>query len=189
MLSFDDQRWRSLAGGYRVPYDPTPMLRRLAADWSDGEAWAELWGELHHQGDVGEASYAAVPALVEVARRVRARGWNFYGLAATIELERHRRTNPSLPDWLAPDYRRAWDELLTLALADLREPVDPLVAQTALSVVALARAPIRLGALIAHLDESELEELTEEYLYWSTLYRSGSGPPAPGAPAASRPAG
>ena len=42
--------------------------------------------DLHHQGDLGKASYAAVSLLVEVGE-TRARDWNLYGLIATIEVE------------------------------------------------------------------------------------------------------
>jgi hypothetical protein len=31
--------------------------------------WNILWDDLHHQGDVGEASYAVVPYLAEYARK------------------------------------------------------------------------------------------------------------------------
>ena len=69
MLSLDDPRWRTLRGGYRVPYDPTPALRRLAAEWVNEPAWEELWNELHHQGDLDEASYAALTVIVNLAQR------------------------------------------------------------------------------------------------------------------------
>lgn len=69
MLQFDDARWRSYKGGYRVPYDASLALRRLLAEGPDDELWDELWSELHHQGDLDQASYAAVPWLVEFIRR------------------------------------------------------------------------------------------------------------------------
>ena len=108
MPSFDDPRWASLAGGYRTPYDARPALRRLAVDWNDEGAWQELWGALHHQTDVGDASYAAIRALVEIGRHLPTRGWNFYGLLATIESERHAHDNPPIPVWLVEEYRAAW---------------------------------------------------------------------------------
>jgi hypothetical protein len=64
MLPLDDPRWRSYKGGYQAPYDASPGLRRLLADGPDEELWEEFWNELHHQGDVNQASYAAVPWLV-----------------------------------------------------------------------------------------------------------------------------
>src|SRR5687767_4123289 len=127
MLNLDDPRWRTLAGGYRTRYDPTSALRRLASDWQDASAWDDLWGNLHHQGDVGDASYAAVPILVAIAGEVPVRGWNVHALVATIESERHARRNPPVPHWLESDYGQAWRDVLRLALDDLRATDDLLV--------------------------------------------------------------
>lgn len=172
-LSVDDPRWRSLAGGYGIAYDPRPALRALEADFRDGAAWKELWGELHHQGDVGEASYAALPTLVTLGERAAARDWNLYALAATIEVERHRHSNPDLPAWLAPLYAEAWEALVRLALSDLAAATDSLVVQSALAVVALGRGALRLGALLADLDASEIEEYLNDHAAWDELYDEG----------------
>lgn len=40
-------------GGYRIPYDASAPLIQLEAG---RHVWDELWNELHHQGDVGDAS-------------------------------------------------------------------------------------------------------------------------------------
>jgi len=100
MLSLEDEKWKELQGGYRCRYDASVALRSLQ---SGIDVWGELWNELHHQGDVGLASYAAIPHLVQIAGGAALRDWNFYGLVATIEVERHRRENPALPSWLADD--------------------------------------------------------------------------------------
>jgi hypothetical protein len=71
MLDFDDSRWKGLKGGYRIPYDPRPVLRNLEEGKDLSDAWSELWDELHHQGDVDVASYAAVPHLVRIHSEVR----------------------------------------------------------------------------------------------------------------------
>ena len=177
MPSLDDPRWRSLAGAYGTPYDAAPALRRLATDWRAGAAWSELWSELHHQGDVGEASYAAVAALVEIGGRMPERGWNFYALAATIESERHARRNRPVPAWLAPEYARAWSDLLGLALDELRVTEDPLVVRSALAVVALAKGATRLGVMLGSLDASELDRILEDAASWSEQYRDDGGVP------------
>ena len=52
MLPLDDLRWQKYKGGYRVRYDASPALKRLLSHGSDKAIWAELWGELHHQGDL-----------------------------------------------------------------------------------------------------------------------------------------
>jgi len=66
MLSFDDERWNHLTGGYKTPFDPRPFLRRLENQQDTETAWQELWEELHHQMDVGDASYTAIPELLRV---------------------------------------------------------------------------------------------------------------------------
>ncbi len=167
-MPLDDPRWKTLQGGYKIPYDPTPALRRLEAG---EDAWDELWDELHHQGDIGEASYAAVPHLVRIGRSLPSRDWNLYGLVSTIEIERHRKTNPALPAWMAESYRAAWHELLEVALEDLTSSNEPESVRSILGVLALAKGELQLGALIAHSDSSEIAEILEEYTAWSELYK------------------
>jgi len=102
MLPLNDPIWKNLKGGYGVPYDASVPLARL--ERGDAEVWEELWQELHHQGDVGDASYAAVPQLVRICGDLSGRDWNLYGLVSTIEVERHRKSNPPLPKWVRGDY-------------------------------------------------------------------------------------
>ena len=103
-LSLDDPLWSTLEGGYRQPYDASAPLKALRAG---DDIWHELWEELHHQGDVGAASYAAVPQLVSICGGAAERGVDFYALIALIEIERHRRHNPPVPGWLADSYHAA----------------------------------------------------------------------------------
>jgi hypothetical protein len=167
MLSLTDSRWKQMSGGYRVPYDASISLLRLERG---EDVWDELWQNLHHQGDVSDASYAAVPHIVRISQVAPRRSWNCYALAATIEIERHRKSNPPLPAWLQPDYEVAWRELAALALVDLATTTEILTLHSALSVVAIARGDLKLGALLWHFDESEIDELAEDKLAWSKLY-------------------
>jgi hypothetical protein len=161
MLKYNDPRWRQMRGGHKAPYDATSALRQL--EEGDDDAWDELWENLHHQGDVGEASYAAIPHLVRIHRAVRPLDWNLYSLAAIVEIERHRESNPPLPDWLAPGYESAWAELGSCALVDLAEANDPSLIRAALGVIALAKGEFKLGVLISELDESEIDEVFGQY--------------------------
>lgn len=136
----------------------------------DQEAWRELWSELHHQGDVGEASYAVVPLLLEACQD-GPRDWNLYGFIATIEIGRHRSGNPIIPDWLSDDYSSALQQAKTLALYDLAGATEPPLVQSALAMFALACGVTELGALLAHLDSTETTGLLDEWLSWSNLYR------------------
>lgn len=100
MLSFDDPRWGELRGGYRMPFDPRPALAQLAAGGDVEDAWHELWENLHHQGDVGEASYAAVPHLVRIHQQRGEVDWNTYAIVAITDLARTQPNNPPVPKWL-----------------------------------------------------------------------------------------
>jgi hypothetical protein len=158
MLSLDDPRWRELQGGYRIPYDASAPLRQLE---QGKDVWDELWENLHHQGDVGEASYAATPHLVRIAATLPKRDWNFYGLVATIEVERQREGNPDLPDWLVDDYEAAMQGVVKLASADLVTVDEEMTLRSILGAVALAKGDSKLGTLISYLDDAEIDAMLE----------------------------
>ncbi len=60
--------WQALRDVYGSASDIPELLRDAAttADW-DAAVWQELWQRLCHQGSVSPASYAALPALAEIA--------------------------------------------------------------------------------------------------------------------------
>jgi hypothetical protein len=161
MLSLDDPRWSTMQGGYRVPYDASVALRQLETSTSTDRAWEELWNELHHQGDVGEASYAALPHLVRIARERAFSDWNVYALAATIETARLSGHNPALPPFIEPSYHEAWRELTEFGLEQLRFVSDELVVRSILGAVAIGKGSVKLGRLISEFDASEIEEVYE----------------------------
>jgi len=71
MIELNDNRWKEFDGGYRMPYDASVPLKRLEEATSTEEinsVFAELWSELHHQGDVGLVSYYSVPHLIRIAK-------------------------------------------------------------------------------------------------------------------------
>src|SRR5271170_4614157 len=119
MLSLDDNRWNNLTGGYRMKCDPRPLFVQLESEQTRETAWHELWEELHHQGDVGEASYAAVPHLVRIYRKRGVIDWNTYAIVAVIELARDGATNPEVPQWLKEDYLQSIRELAEVAAVEV----------------------------------------------------------------------
>lgn len=170
MIRDDDPRWASMEGGYRLPYDPRPALARLRVDGSDRSAWDDLWENLHHQGDLGEASYVSVVALVEMCETTMLPDVHLFGLTSTIEVARHRRKNPEVPEWLASDYRSAWQALLPHALRALKASTDPEALQSAIVVVCLAKGLTALGAMLWYHDQDTLAEYLDERLAWTELY-------------------
>src|SRR5207237_716284 len=84
-----------------------PMARSVQTGTDNRAAWNGFWSGLHHQGDVGEASYATIPHLVEIYSRLGIFDWNAYAIVAIVELCREQRNNPPLPKWLEKDYFHA----------------------------------------------------------------------------------
>jgi hypothetical protein len=90
----DDNRWDGLTGLYKSPFDPRPLLAKLETESDTAMVWDELWEELHHQGDVGDASYASVPHIVRIYRQRGVVDWNTYAIVAIIDLARTKGNNP-----------------------------------------------------------------------------------------------
>ena len=158
-LSFDDPRWSILLGGYRMPYDPRNALRMLASDRNSATAWNELWNELHHQGDVGDASYAALPHLVRIYAENGSGDWNTYAIAAVIDEALRSGRNPELPAFLTVDYRMAWQQLAEIGLRELPLAHDRLLIRSIIGVLAIWKGQFDLGTLASGYTQEEVEEL------------------------------
>src|SRR5580700_781546 len=130
MLSLDDNRWDNLTGGCKTRFDPRLLLARLATGQETASVWRGLWNELHHQGDVGEASYAAVRQLVSIHRERSVVDWNTYSIVAVIELARTERKNPAVPEWLEKDYFSAIQELAGVGASEILRTQEHLCLST-----------------------------------------------------------
>lgn len=161
-MQLDDPRWADLEGGYGIPFDPRPLFERLESTTEADAVWEELWENLHHEGEVGTASYAAVPWLVRI---VEARGeadWNLYALAGTIELERGMDGNPELPPWLVESYEAAWERLFASALRDIVAAEDSVLLRCLLATLAIAKGDHRRGRMLLDLTDDELDAILGE---------------------------
>jgi hypothetical protein len=159
MPSFDDARWDHLMGGYKAPFDPRRSLLKLEGNHDTAAAWKELWEELHHQGDVGDASYAAVPELVRIHRNGSAADWNLYAMVAIIELARTESQNPEVPDWLHEDYFRSIEELARMGTKDILSATESETKRAILSVIAIERGLRTHGRFLVAYSDKELLEI------------------------------
>ena len=159
MLSLDDKRWQELEGGYRTRFDPRPQLTKLETSDDTKPAWNELWESLHHQGDVGEASYASVPHLVRIYRGRGVLDWNTYAIVATIELARDSGKNPELPEWLKGDYLQAIRALAEVGATEVLQTKDPENIRAILSVLAIAAGARTHARILLEYSDAELLEM------------------------------
>ena len=159
MLSLDDPRWANLTGGYKVLFDPRPLLVQLQTTRDTAKIWLTLWEELHHQGDVGEASYAAVPQLVRIYRNRGVVDWNTYAIVAIIESARTERQNPRIPEWLEEEYFCAIRELAETGATEIFKAEDMDTVRAILSEIAIARGLRAHARLLINYTDDELLDL------------------------------
>jgi len=167
LLELNDPRWADLEGGYKgTLYNASAALKKLEQtdDVSAiNEIYQELWNELHHQGDVGLASYYSVPHLTRIAKEKRFINSNIFGLVSVIEIQRHKN-NPKLPNALLPAYNNTLTELGELANLSFDQPWDLELASAALTAIAISKGQIKLANAILNLDsEDVVDEFLESY--------------------------
>jgi hypothetical protein len=162
MLEMEDSRWTELDGGYRTRFDPRPLILGLASGRSPAETWKQLWDELHHQGDVGEASYAAVPWLIHLYRSAGVIDWNTYAIVATIELARSIGLNPDVPKWLTSDYFAAIRDLAEIGATEVLRAEDPDSIRAILSILAIERGLREHAKLLVCYSEDEVAEIASQ---------------------------
>jgi hypothetical protein len=139
--------------------DPRPLLAQLENEQTREKAWHGLWEELHHQGDVGEASYASVPHLVRIHRTSGTVDWNTYAIVAIIELARGKGNNPKVPSWLEEDYHSAIQELAEIGAAEIWRTDEPDAVLSILGIIAIARGLRTHGKFLVMYSEDELLEI------------------------------
>lgn len=162
MLLFDDERWNDLTGGYKTPFDPRPCLQKIERQEHTAAVWQELWEQLHHQGDVGDASYAAVPELVRIHCTQSPADWNLYAMVAIIELARTESKNPEVPDWLREEYSASIQESARMGTKDVWVAKDPETIRAILGVIALAAGLRTHGKFLVEYSEDELLEMINQ---------------------------
>lgn len=166
MLDLHDDKWATFEGGYRIPYNASVPLLKLekAADPDTiGSIFDELWNELHHQGDVGLASYMSVPHLIRISADKNLTKYGVFSLIAIIEIQRHK-DNPSIPKIYESGYLTAIGTLPELAKTALTEKWDLDIAAGVLSAIAISKGLIPLANAILNLDsEDVINEFLDRY--------------------------
>jgi hypothetical protein len=165
-MELADRAWGLLDGGYRIPYDASKPLRKLKEVTSQRERQElldELWENLHHQGNVGLASYLAVPHLIDLCIESNSLDWNFIGLCLTIENCRINGKNPELPSQFDNLYFSSLTKFEKYLLVNLKNINDRTGFRLALSLLATVNGQPRLGRAIEILDEDVADELLSKY--------------------------
>jgi hypothetical protein len=159
-------RWAELEGGYKTPYDLSIPIMELEQSTSEKQIqsiFKDLWQNLHHQGDVGLASYCAVPELIDICIAKNSFDWNFIGLCIVIEHCRIAGNNPSLPEEFKNDYFDSLQRFESYLLKNFKEIHEENAIQLSLALFATLNGQIELGKTIVNLDKDIINELSEKY--------------------------
>jgi len=167
MIELVDPRWKTLSHAYGSAADIPELLRQLAAGTgpktrSDSEPWFTLWSSLCHQGDVYDASYAALPHIVEIAYIATGPiDFSFYQLPAAIEIARHNGNGPPVPTDLADAYDDAVSRLTECVARHRQDDWDEPTLLSAASALATAKRHHRVAEAIMNLDDDLITRLIE----------------------------
>lgn len=154
MIPLSDLKWKDFDGGYRDQYDASVPLSRLESEAEGLDSiWSELWENLYHQGDVGVASYAAIPHLARIIRSRKILDYNPFALTVAIELARGRGNNPGLPDWLTGDYHQALGDIAKYGCDNLDGEWDSSILKSVLALIAIIKGNRDLGELLFEVDD------------------------------------
>lgn len=166
--TLNDPIWQTLEGGYRTKYDASIALKNLelaSDEESAGKIINELWEELHHQGDVGTASYVALPHLIRIVKAKNIGIGAILSLCATIEQQRVLAKNPVLPQELSNFYQTGLSEMKKLALSVLaKSDLSQESLAVACSAVATTSGRVKFGKAMLELsDYSALEDFLRQF--------------------------
>jgi hypothetical protein len=165
-MDLQDRTWKTLEGGHKIIYDVSRPLRRLK-DLGRSESmralFDELWENLHHQGDVGLASYLAVPQLVAICMDKKSLDSNFIGLCAVIENARLSGNNPDLPREYDDLYFSALSQFEKYLLLNFKSISDQDALRLTLALFATINGQPDLGRAIQKMDEGALPKFLEHY--------------------------
>ena len=152
MIELDDPRWPELSHAYGSAADLPELLRQLARATGpkigyQSEPWFTLWSSLCHQGDVYDASYAALPHIVEIAVSAKEPiDFSFLQLPAAIEIARNSGNGPPVTECVAVHRHEDWDEPTLLS---------------AVSALAAAKGHHRIAEAIMNLDDDLITKLVD----------------------------
>lgn len=168
MLNLDDPRWNELQHAYGNASDIPGLLKQLSTlPSANGEAepWFSLWSALAHQGDIYNASFAAVPHVVAALASdpIKADS-TYFQFPAWIECCRINKKVP-IPEDLVRDYKQALSQLPQLVAEASKRPWSEDFLQCALGAIAAAKGQAVVAEAAMELNPETAKKFLEWFFY------------------------
>lgn len=167
LLALNDPRWANLTHAYGSAADIPALLHSLACGAEpttspENEPWFSIWSSLCHQGDVFDASYAAVPHIVAIGCvEAFPISFNFFQFPAAVEIARATGRGPGVPDHLREAYFVAIKQIEECITRHLMHDWDQDTLLSALAAQAVAKGNHRVAEAIMNLDENLIQRLID----------------------------
>ncbi len=166
MLELDSKRWQELEHAYGRAADIPPLLaqlRNLPKSEDESEPWSSLWSALAHQGDVYDASFAAVPHVIAALALAPAEAdESFFQFPAWVEICRARQDVTVPPD-LRPAYFESLARLPGLASAAAAKPWSASYLACVLSAIAAAKGHHAVAEAVLEMSSADV---AQDFLEW-----------------------
>lgn len=165
MLSLESNRWSELQHAYGDASNIPALLSQLInlpSSNGDEEPWFSLWSALAHQGDVYDASFAAVPHVIHAAASNPLKADAVYfQFPAWVEICR-KKNGLELPSELSEAYLEALSRLPSLVAQAAAREWDAEFLQCALSAISAAKGQTIVAEAALELSPN----IAEEFMEW-----------------------
>ncbi len=165
MLSLESNRWSELQHAYGDASNIPALLSQLInlpSSNGDEEPWFSLWSALAHQGDVYDASFAAVPHVIHAAASNPLKADAVYfQFPAWVEICR-KKNGLELPRELSEAYLEALSRLPSLVAQAAAREWDADFLQCALSAISAAKGQTVIAEAALELSP----DIAEEFMEW-----------------------
>ncbi len=170
LLPLDDPRWPKYRSGCRLPYDVVPLICQLHQEGASKQFWETVWNELHHQGDVAEATYALIPYLVDYQSRQSTLDEQLFHFCVVVDLAQPENNNPPIPAEIEFSYAMALRQLPVIGVDLLKRGGAEHIVMGVVAAIALAAGHRVLARAYLEFGRADAAE------YLKDLYGFEPGP-------------
>jgi hypothetical protein len=165
VISLDSPEWAQFRHAYGAAANIPLLIKQLAGTprrkgTPQEEPWFSLWSALCHQGDVYDASYAALPHFVRIANTAAGPiDFDFFLLPACIEVARSKGRGPKIPTALSEAYFGALQNLHECAFRHAADAWDIDMTRSVAAALAAAKGQYRLAEALIDLDADLIDRI------------------------------